>query len=154
MTSPLPHTDAVVLMLDAPAALDGASEEDPPNSSGGDDLAYVIYTSGSTGQPKGVMITNRNLASVYFAYEGEYRLRELNAHLQMASPSFDVFTGDMIRSLLAGAKLVLCPMEVVIDPAAVYALMVREGVDAAELVPATASMLFDYAEREGKPFDS
>ncbi|HWJ51150.1 MAG TPA: amino acid adenylation domain-containing protein [Solirubrobacteraceae bacterium] len=150
---PLPQTDAALVTLDAPGTLDGTSEDDPSTSSNGDDLAYVIYTSGSTGQPKGVMITNRSLASVYFAYEDEYRLRELHAHLQMASPSFDVFTGDIIRSLPAGAKLVLCPMDVVLDPASVYALMVREGVDAAELVPATASMLFDYAEREDKPVD-
>ncbi len=73
----------------------------------------MIYTSGSTGQPKGAMITNRSLASAYFAYERAYRLRELDAHLQMASFSFDVFTGDLIRSLLAGAKLVLCPIDVV-----------------------------------------
>jgi amino acid adenylation domain-containing protein len=151
VTGPLPHTEAAVIALDAPGVLEGASQENPPTTSGGEDLAYVIYTSGSTGQPKGVMITNRSLASVYFAYEDEYRLRELDAHLQMASPSFDVFTGDVIRSLLAGAKLVLCPMDVVLDPASVYALMVREGVDAGELVPATASLLFDYAEREGKP---
>jgi amino acid adenylation domain-containing protein len=147
----LPQTQAAVITLDTPGALEGASEEDPPTTAGGDDLAYVIYTSGSTGQPKGVMISNRSLASVYHAYEGEYRLRELRAHLQMASPSFDVFTGDVIRSLLAGAKLVLCPMDVVIDPAGVYELMVREGVDAAEFVPATASLLFDHAEREGLP---
>ncbi len=149
---PPPHTEATIIALDAPGALEGASEQDLPTSAGADDIAYVIYTSGSSGQPKGVMITNRSLASVYFAYDREYRLRELRAHLQMASPSFDVFTGDMIRSLLAGAKLVLCPMDVVIDPARVYALMVREGVDAAEFVPATASLLFDYVEREGKPF--
>lgn len=149
----LPHTDAEVVMLDAPAALAGCSEQDPPTVSTGDDLAYVIYTSGSTGQPKGAMINNRNLSSVYFAYEHEYRLRELKAHLQMASPSFDVFTGDIVRALPAGAKLVLCPVDVVIDPAAVYALMAREGVDAGEMVPATATLLFDYAEREGKPLD-
>jgi amino acid adenylation domain-containing protein len=152
--APLPDTEAAVLALDAPGALDGTSEEDLPTRSGGDDLAYVIYTSGSTGQPKGVMIANSSLTSVYFAYEREYGLRDLRAHLQMASPSFDVFTGDVIRSLLAGAKLVLCPREVVLDPAQVHALILREGVDAAELVPATASLLFDHVEREGKSLQS
>ena len=154
VSGPLPDTEAEIITLDAPAALEGTSEENLPASSSGEDLAYVIYTSGSTGQPKGVMITNRSLTSVYYAYEGEYQLRELSAHLQMASPSFDVFTGDLIRSLLAGAKLVLCPLDVVIDPARVYALMVREEVDAAELVPATASLLFDYMEREDKSLES
>ena len=99
------------------------------------------------------MIANRSLASAHFAYERAYRLRELTAHAQMASFSFDVFTGDLIRSLLVGAKLVLCPIETVIDPAALYELMLAEGIDAAEFVPATASLLFEYAEREGKTLD-
>jgi amino acid adenylation domain-containing protein len=149
----LPETDAGVIELDAPRVLDATQDGDPPTRASGDDLAYVIYTSGSTGQPKGVMITNRSLASVYFAYEREYGLRDLRAHLQMASPSFDVFTGDIIRSLPAGAKLVLCPREIVIDPAQVHALIVREGVDAAELVPATAALLFEHVEREGKSLE-
>ncbi len=140
---------ATVIEVDAPGALDATSAENPPTRAGGEDLAYVIYTSGSTGQPKGVMITNAGLVSVYRAYEREYGLRELRAHLQMASLSFDVFTGDVIRSLLAGAKLVLCPREVVLDPARVHELIVREGVDAAEFVPATAALLFDHVERTG-----
>src|SRR6202011_1684436 len=55
----LAPTDAVTLAIDAPGALEGTSEENPPTIAGGDDLAYVIYTSGSTGVPKGAMITNR-----------------------------------------------------------------------------------------------
>jgi amino acid adenylation domain-containing protein len=141
------------IALDAPGALEGLPEGDPSSVAGGDDLAYVIYTSGSTGRPKGAMIANRSLASAYFAYERAYRLHELHAHAQMASFSFDVFTGDLIRSLLAGAKLVLCPIETVVDPAALYDLMLREGIDAAEFVPATASLLFEHAEREGKTLD-
>jgi amino acid adenylation domain-containing protein len=137
-------------------AVDGIADgrdDDPPTTAAGDDLAYVIYTSGSTGLPKGAMITNRSLASAYFAYERAYRLRELTAHAQMASFSFDVFTADLIRSLCAGAKLILCPLDTVIDPAALYELMLAESIDAAEFVPATASMLFDYAERECKTLD-
>ena len=68
----------------------------------GDDLAYVIYTSGSTGRPKGAMITNGSLVNAFFAYDEAYRLTaDTTCHLQMASFSFDVFTGDVIRSLLS-----------------------------------------------------
>ncbi|MBA3806780.1 MAG: amino acid adenylation domain-containing protein [Solirubrobacterales bacterium] len=149
----LPEDAGARMALDEPGVLDGASVENPPSSAGPDDLAYIIYTSGSTGQPKGARIANKSLVSAFFAYEDAYRLRNLKAHAQMASFSFDVFTGDMIRSLLAGAKLVLCPFEVVVDPAALFELMGREGIDMAEFVPATASMLFEYAERESKRLD-
>jgi amino acid adenylation domain-containing protein len=148
-----PPTAAQVVAIDAPGGLETISEEDPPSTASGDDLAYIIYTSGSTGQPKGAMIANRSLVSAFYAYERAYRLGELTAHLQMASFSFDVFTGDMIRSLLAGAKLVLCPIEVVVDPPALHELMLREGIDTAEFVPATAALLFEWAERERKTLD-
>jgi amino acid adenylation domain-containing protein len=149
----LPATGHVMLALDAPGVLARRSEQDPPTTAGGADLAYVIYTSGSTGQPKGAMIANRSLVSAFYAYERAYRLHELSAHAQMASFSFDVFTGDMIRSLLAGAKLVLCPIEIVVDPPALYDLMVSERIDMAEFVPATASLLFEHLEREGRTLD-
>jgi amino acid adenylation domain-containing protein len=149
----LPEYPGTVLTLDAPGALDGLAEENPPSTASGDDLAYVIYTSGSTGVPKGAMIANRSLVSAFFAYERAYRLRELTAHLQMASFSFDVFTGDLIRSLAAGAKLVLCTIEVVVDPPRLYELMRAEQIDAAEFVPATASLLFEHLESEGLTLD-
>ena len=141
------------MAIDAPGALDGFAETDPPQIHHGDDLAYVIFTSGSTGKPKGAMIAHRSLASAFFAYERAYKLRELHAHAQMASFSFDVFTGDMIRSLLVGAKLVLCPIETVVDPAALHALMLDEGIDMAEFVPATAALMFEWCEREGKTIE-
>ena len=146
-------SDSPRVAIDAPGALDGYPAENPQGLASGEDLAYVIYTSGSTGKPKGAMIQNRSLVSAYFAYERAYRLGELRAHAQMASFSFDVFTGDMIRSLLAGAKLVLCPLEVVVDPGALYELTIAEGIDAAEFVPATASLLFEYLQREGKTLE-
>jgi amino acid adenylation domain-containing protein len=148
----LPRTELPTLAVGWPE-LDGARDEDPETVASGDDLAYVIYTSGSTGRPKGVMIRNRSLVGAFHAYERAYGLKELSSHLQMASFSFDVFTGDMIRSLLVGAKLVLAPLPVVVDPAALYELMLREEVDAAEFVPATASLLFEYAERTGRRLD-
>jgi amino acid adenylation domain-containing protein len=144
---------ATVLELDRLDVLDGMSEANPPSTATGNDLAYIIYTSGSTGKPKGAMIANRSLTSAFHAYERAYRLRELTAHAQMASFSFDVFTGDMIRCLLAGAKLVLCPLEVIVDPPVLHELMVREGIDMAEFVPASASLLFEWAQREHKRLD-
>jgi amino acid adenylation domain-containing protein len=141
------------VVIDSPGALDRQSEGNPSTNAGASDPAYVIYTSGSTGRPKGVTISNGSLAQGYRAWRSYYRLHRLNVHAQLASPSFDVFTEDMLRALLSGAKLVLCPLEVVVDPALLYEVMRREGVDAVEFVPATATSFFEYVDRAGLTVD-
>ena len=141
--------DGVAVFSDWPS-LEQENAENPETTAAPDDLAYVIYTSGSTGRPKGAMITNRSLASAFAAYDEAYRLTaDTTCHLQMASFSFDVFIGDLIRSLLSGSKLVLCPLERVMDPPRLYELMVAEKVDCAEFVPATATLLFEHVDQIG-----
>ncbi|WP_079248388.1 HSAF biosynthetic non-ribosomal peptide synthetase/polyketide synthase [Lysobacter antibioticus] len=115
--------------------------------------AYVIYTSGSTGKPKAVRVTHANLASAYAGWQREYRLGETQAHLQMASFSFDVFAGDLVRALCSGAKLVLVPRELLFNTERLYRTMLDERVDAAEFVPAVVRSVMDYCEREGKRLD-
>jgi amino acid adenylation domain-containing protein len=117
-------------------------------------LAYVIYTSGSTGAPKGVMVSHANLAAASRAWQRSYKLRELRGrHLQMAGVAFDVFSGDVARALASGGCLVLCPPEVLADPARLYALLRDEQIDCAEFVPAVLRPLIDYCERSGRRLD-
>ena len=150
-----PPPGAVVLRLDdaeLQAALAAEDAADLAPAEVGLDpghLAYVIYTSGSTGRPKGTMVEHRSLLAAYHAYEQAYRLSEVSCHLQMASFSFDVFTGDLVRALGSGARLVLCPREVLLDPARLHELMLSEGVDGAEFVPAVARVLAGQLERAG-----
>jgi amino acid adenylation domain-containing protein len=118
------------------------------------DAAYVIYTSGSTGRPKGVKVTHGNLASAYRAWEAEYRLRtDTHVHLQMASFSFDVFTGDLVRALCSGGTLVLIPRDLLLNTARLYETMRAEQVDCGEFVPAVVRGLMTYCEWEGQRLD-
>ena len=134
--------------------LEVESPEPLATTAGSEDFAYVIYTSGSTGRPKGAMITNGSLVNAFHAYDQAYRLTDdTTSHLQMASFSFDVFVGDVIRSLLSGSKLVLCPLEKVMDPEQLYALMVAEAVDCAEFVPAVTTMLVEHVESIGRTLE-
>ncbi|AFZ28072.1 amino acid adenylation enzyme/thioester reductase family protein [Cylindrospermum stagnale PCC 7417] len=117
-------------------------------------LAYIIYTSGSTGQPKGVMIQHCSLVNTYFAWETIYQLRTTTtSHLQMASFSFDVFSGDLIRTLCSGGKLVLCPRHLLLSPELLYGLMQKEKVDCADFVPAVLRNLVQYLESSQQRLD-
>jgi amino acid adenylation domain-containing protein/non-ribosomal peptide synthase protein (TIGR01720 family) len=127
------------------------SDRNPTISTRPENLAYVIYTSGSTGTPKGVMVRHYSLVNAYWGWENAYQLRtRTHCHLQMASFSFDVFTGDWVRALCSGCKLVLCPREVLSEPAKLYQLMRSQSIDCAEFVPAVVRPLIDYLEQTGQ----
>ncbi|MFF7263985.1 amino acid adenylation domain-containing protein [Streptomyces sp. NPDC008159] len=116
--------------------------------------AYVIHTSGSSGRPKAVRVSHGNLASAYQAWRAEYRLdTDVRVHLQMAAPSFDVFTGDVVRALCSGGTLVLVGRELLFDTARLHEVMRAERVDAAEFVPAVARVLAEHCERDGLRLD-
>ncbi|MGY5024594.1 non-ribosomal peptide synthetase/type I polyketide synthase [Streptomyces griseus] len=128
---------------------DGPSDEAGPESP-----AYIITTSGSTGRPKAVRVSHRNLASAHAAWRQEYRLEtDVRVHLQMAEPSFDVFTGDLVRALCSGGTLVLADRDLLFDTTRLYRTMRQERVDCAEFVPAVVRGLMDHCAREGLRLD-
>jgi len=151
----LPAPGAKVICLDADWELIAQeNEENPLTQVTAENLVYVIYTSGSTGKSKGVMIQHNSLVNAYLAWEETYQLRAVpTCHLQMASFSFDVFSGDLVRALCSGGKLVLCDRELLLDPQKLYELMLQEKVDCAEFVPAVLRNLIQYLEESEQRLD-
>jgi amino acid adenylation domain-containing protein len=130
------------------------SEENPSNTATPENLAYVTYTSGSTGRSKGVAVNRSSLVNAYLGWETAYGLRSgVTSHLQMASFSFDVFSGDLMRSLCSGGKLVLCDREKLLAPQKLYELMRQQKIDFAEFVPAVLRNLIQYLEESGQRLD-
>lgn len=154
-TATLPSDAHKVIVIDQEwAEIAKHSDSAPMSVSTPDHLCYVIYTSGSTGRPKGVCVTHRNLVSIYRAWEKEYDLpHAARTHLQMASFSFDVFTGDLARALCSGGKLVLCRKEILLNIPFLYRVMVEQEVDCAEFVPAILRQLMLFMRTAGKQLD-
>lgn len=151
----LPEHQATVVGLDSSwENIVQESQENLPNQTTSQNLAYVIYTSGSTGTPKGVMVNHSSLVNAYLGWEDRYSLRSVaTSHLQMASFSFDVFTGDLVRALCSGGKLVLCPRDYLLQPDRLYALLCSEQIDCAEFVPAVLMNLIQYLEETQQSLD-
>ncbi|HHQ14591.1 MAG TPA: amino acid adenylation domain-containing protein, partial [Chromatiales bacterium] len=118
----------------------------PPDVPHGE-LAYVLFTSGSSGRPKAVQVTHDNLASVADAWQRVYALEPADRHLQVANPAFDVFTGDWVRALTSGARLVFIDREQVLDPATLTATLTGQRISCVELVPALVRPLIRYLQR-------
>jgi amino acid adenylation domain-containing protein len=120
-----------------------------------DNLVYVIYTSGSTGNPKGVMVTHKNTISITESWKSIYNLEDIQVNLlQMASMSFDVFFGDICRSLLTGGKMIICSQQVQFEFENLYKLMVNQKVSILESTPGFLLPFIDYLSENNRTLDS
>ncbi len=71
------------------------------------DLAAIIYTSGSTGDPKGVMLTHRNMLTAASSISSYLEMQEDDVILSALPMAFDYGLYQMIMAFRQGARLVL-----------------------------------------------
>lgn len=103
------------------------------------DLAAIIYTSGSTGDPKGVMLTHRNMLTACTSISSYLELQEDEVILGVLPLAFDYGLYQMIMAFRSGARLVL--ERSFTFPAQILNLMVEEGVTGFPGVPTIFSIL-------------
>ena len=120
---------------------DAANPE--PVEPGNGQVAALVYTTGTTGQPKGVMLTHRNLL---FIATVSSTLRGLTAHDRAYGvlPISHVYglASVMLGTLAAGACLVL---EARFSSAAMLRAIVDDGLTIVQGVPAMYARLLELA---------
>jgi amino acid adenylation domain-containing protein len=103
------------------------------------DLAAIVYTSGSTGDPKGVMLTHRNMLTACTSIASYLEIQEDEVILGVLPLAFDYGLYQMIMAFRMGARLVL--ERSFAFPAQVLRRMAEERVTGFPGVPTIFAML-------------
>ena len=111
----------------------------PPRRNIDIDLAAIVYTSGSTGDPKGVMLTHRNMLTAATSVSSYLEMREDDVVINVLPLAFDYGLYQMIMCFRLGARLVL--ERSFTYPAQVLQLVTSEGVTGFPGVPTIFAIL-------------
>jgi len=106
-----------------------------------EDPAHILFTSGSTGDPKGVVVTHRNITSFVawaISYFGITESDKLSGHPPL---HFDLSTFDIYGSLATGAELHLVPPEANLIPHELASFIRRSGLTQWFSVPSTMAYM-------------
>lgn len=101
----------------------------------------ALYTSGTTGHPKGVLLSQANLAHFTAWYADYVQLTEQSRVLQFSSLSFDSSLIDIFPTLLQGAELIVPSDDQRRDPLQLVELIRHQRLSHAFLPPALLSIL-------------
>ena len=114
-----------------------------------DNLAFLIYTSGSTGNPKGVMLTHRNITNYLLVKPENNYITDVVTNrtrvLGIQTVTFDVSVCDVLVPLTHGLTYVFASDVEAKDVLALARLIKRTKVDA---MAGTPSRLFQYLDLE------
>ena len=103
------------------------------------DLAMLVYTSGSTGNPKGVMMTHKNIEHAATSITTYLQSQEDDVVLSVLPLAFDYGLYQLLMCVKMGATLVL--EKSFAFPQKILPLLVSEKVTGFPLVPTMAALI-------------
>jgi amino acid adenylation domain-containing protein len=103
--------------------------------------AWVIYTSGSTGAPKGVVVPHQGIRNLAAGAAHSFAVGPESRVLQFATISFDAAMCEFTEAFIAGAALVVAPVERLRPGAPLADLLAAQRVTHAYLPPAALAVL-------------
>jgi acyl-coenzyme A synthetase/AMP-(fatty) acid ligase len=105
------------------------------------DFLYICQTSGSTGIPKRICLHQKGIESLFLSWKKSLSISQDAVHLSLADQRFDVFFGDLFRSLFLGSTLVLATEEERLSPVSVEKLCNEYNITHLESTPSFLQLL-------------
>jgi len=121
-------------------------QNEPVDQSDDNALAFLMYTSGTTGNPKGVMLSEKNLLSDFEGFN-QYAGINNEDRIVMALPLYHTFGLIVaLAGLFSGASISLIPK---FNPKRIMKSAIDEKATILPLVPTLFSILLELAKRQG-----
>ncbi|MGB6065496.1 MAG: long-chain-fatty-acid--CoA ligase [Desulfomonilaceae bacterium] len=120
--------------------LQAASDSDPRISVDENELAVLMYTGGTTGQPKGVMLSHRNLLSATLGMALGFQFNEFDTTC-MFLPLFHASIWPVFVCMMVGGKVVLLKRP---DLGVILQVIQDEKCTHMNAVPTVYNWLMDY----------
>jgi amino acid adenylation domain-containing protein len=142
--------------ITATDALPGAAEISvgAPADVDADDLAAFLYTSGSTGNPKGVMLSHRNIHVFSRWVVDLFSLTDEDVLSSHAPFHFDLSTMDLYSTFIAGARVYILDEVEKRFPATVTKLIQDKGITSWYSVPSALMLMEDKTNLEKRDFSA
>lgn len=131
-------TEATTIVMDPAATTDAPQAGWTPGRAAPKDATYVLFTSGSTGVPKGVAISQTNLAAYLDQAIALLAPVPEDRFSQTFDLTFDLSVHDMFVAWSSGAALCVPSAQDLSEPAS---FLVREGITQWFSVPTLAGAL-------------
>jgi amino acid adenylation domain-containing protein len=103
------HPRVSLRAIFGPSAIAAAGADRPPSTGTDESGAYIMFTSGSTGDPKGVLITHRNVRAFVDWAVSYFGIKAGDRNSGHPPLHFDLSTFDIFGTFAAGAELHLVP---------------------------------------------
>lgn len=141
LKSLLPEHATALCVDDCVGAL--ADEGTAPSiaPAGAVNVACLLYTSGSTGEPKGVLVSHRNIVNLVTSFIRSYSAGASDRILPLTSISSASFVGEIFPLLCAGGAVVLADKSSMLDFVKLVGLISQHGVSVVSTVPAMVHSL-------------
>ncbi|MCS6948488.1 MAG: acyl--CoA ligase [Steroidobacteraceae bacterium] len=141
-----PIAGVEVVTRGAFAAESAGESDEPPAAPDPDNIAILLFTSGTTGQPKAAILRHRHLTSYVLSTVEFMGAREDEAALISVPPYHIAAVSAVLTSTYSGRRCVQLPA---FAPDAWLALVRRENITHAMVVPTMLGRILDELERVG-----